>query len=112
MYGQEKARRQECIAEGAEEDMKDELNALSEAAIGAAIVVHRALGPGLLAIGAAIVVHRALGPGLLENAYEACLEFELLDRGFRVERQKELPVIYRGVRIECGYRLDLVMNGC
>jgi len=45
-------------------------------------------------IGAAIAVHRELGPGLLESAYEACLEFELIDRGYRVERQKELPVVY------------------
>jgi GxxExxY protein len=44
-------------------------------------------------IGAAIAVHRELGPGLLESAYEACLEFELLDRGLHVERQKELPVV-------------------
>ena len=58
-------------------------------------------------IGAAIAVHRELGPGLLESAYEACLEFELLDRGFRVERQKELPVVYRTIQIDCGYRLDL-----
>jgi GxxExxY protein len=62
-------------------------------------------------IGAAIAVHRELGPGLLESAYEACLAFELADRGFEVERQKELPLAYRGVRIDCGYRLDLVVNG-
>ena len=61
-------------------------------------------------IGAAIQVHRELGPGLLESAYEACLEFELLDRGLRVERQKELPVIYRSFRIDCGYRLDLLVE--
>ena len=59
---------------------------------------------------AAIAVHRELGPGLLENAYEACLEFELIDRGFRVERQKELPVVYRAVRVDCGFRLDLLVN--
>lgn len=61
-------------------------------------------------IGAAIAVHRDLGPGLLESACEACLEFELLDRGYRVERQKECPVVYRGLRIDCGYRLDLLVN--
>ena len=61
-------------------------------------------------IGAAIAVHRALGPGLLESAYEACLAFELTERGLKVERQKPLPVVYRGVRLECGYRLDLLVE--
>jgi GxxExxY protein len=61
-------------------------------------------------IGAAMAVHRALGPGLLESAYEACLAFELAERGLNVERQKALPVVYRGVQIECGYRLDLVVD--
>ena len=61
-------------------------------------------------IGAAIAVHKELGPGLLESAYEACLEYELLDRGCIVERQKELPVVYRGVRVDCGFRLDLRVN--
>lgn len=74
--------------------MREKLNTLSEAIIGAAIAVHR-----------------ELGPGLLESAYEACLEYELLDRGFQVERQKELPVIYRGMRVDCGFRLDLRVNG-
>ena len=60
---------------------------------------------------ASIAVHRELGPGLLENAYEACLEYELNDRGFVVQRQKELPVVYRGVTVDCGFRLDLVVNG-
>jgi len=61
-------------------------------------------------IGAAIDVHRALGPGLLESAYQACLVFELVDRGLRVERQKPLPVVYREVRLDCGYRLDLLVD--
>lgn len=61
-------------------------------------------------IGAAIEVHRALGPGLLESAYEACLAFELNGRGLAVDRQKELPVIYRGNRIDCGYRIDLLVE--
>ncbi len=60
-------------------------------------------------IGAAMDVHRAVGPGLLESAYEACLVFELRDRGLQVEQQKPLPVVYRGVRLDCGYRLDLVV---
>lgn len=63
-------------------------------------------------IGAAIAVHRALGPGLLESTYEACLEHELLKRGLTVERQKPLPVVYGGVKLECGYRNDLLVNGC
>ena len=61
-------------------------------------------------IGAAIEVHRALGPGLLESAYEACLAFELVERGLKVEQQKPLPVVYRDVRLDCGYRLDLLVE--
>jgi GxxExxY protein len=61
-------------------------------------------------IGAAIEVHKELGPGLLESAYQACLLFELMQRGLKVEKEKELPVIYRGVRIDCGYRLDLLVE--
>jgi GxxExxY protein len=62
-------------------------------------------------IGAAIEVHRHLGPGLLESTYESCLAFELNQRGLTVERQKELPVVYKGVRIDCGYRIDLLVDG-
>ena len=62
-------------------------------------------------IGAAIKVHRQLGPGLLESAYEACLAYELSNRGFRVERQKPVPLIYDGMKLDCGYRADLVVNG-
>jgi GxxExxY protein len=61
-------------------------------------------------IGAAIDVHRALGPGLLESAYEACLLFELTDRGLKVEQQKPLPIIYREVNLDCAYRLDLIVD--
>lgn len=61
-------------------------------------------------IGAAIDVHRALGPGLLESAYEACLFFELSDRGLKVEQQKPLSIIYREVRLDCAYRLDLLVE--
>jgi GxxExxY protein len=61
-------------------------------------------------IGAAIDVHRELGPGLLESTYEACMHFELTERGLCVERQKALPVIYRDVRIDCGYRIDLLVE--
>src|SRR5580698_8454565 len=61
-------------------------------------------------IGAAIEVHRRLGPGLLESAYEACLTYELQQAGIQVERQKPLPVIYREVKLDCGYRIDLVVE--
>ncbi len=60
-------------------------------------------------IGAAIEVHRALGPGLLESAYETCLCHELSLREIPFDRQKQLPVVYKGVEIECGYRLDLLV---
>jgi GxxExxY protein len=61
-------------------------------------------------IGAAIRVHSALGPGLLENAYEACLAYELRQAGFSVATQLPLPLIYREVSLEVGYRLDLVVD--
>jgi GxxExxY protein len=61
-------------------------------------------------VDAAMAVHSALGPGLLESAYEACLAFELRERGLLVETQVPLPVRYRGVRVETGYRLDLLVN--
>jgi GxxExxY protein len=61
-------------------------------------------------IGAAMKVHSALGPGLLESAYEACLAHELRKSGLKVEPQVELPVIYDGVRIDLGYRIDLIVN--
>lgn len=61
-------------------------------------------------IGAAIEVHRELGPGLLESAYEAALAHELTLRGIRHERQKEMPVRYKGFLIEVGYRLDLLVE--
>ena len=61
-------------------------------------------------IGAAITVHKELGPGLLESAYEACLVYELSQLGLAVERQKSLPVTYRSVKIDCGYRIDLLVE--
>lgn len=61
-------------------------------------------------IAAAIDVHRELGPGLLKSAYEACLAYELDKAGVRVERQKALPVRYRDVTIDAGYRLDLLVE--
>ena len=74
--------------------MNDELNRLSE-----------------VVIGAAIAVHRELGPGLLESTYEACLYYELSSRGIATEKQKELPVRYRDLLIDAGYRLDLLVEG-
>jgi GxxExxY protein len=60
-------------------------------------------------ISSAIAVHRTLGPGLLESTYEECLCRELQLRGIPFERQKPLPVTYKGVKLECGYRLDLLV---
>jgi GxxExxY protein len=61
-------------------------------------------------IGAAIDVHRALGPGLPESAYEACLLYELRLRRLKVEAQKPLPIFYKDVMLDCGYRLDLIVE--
>ncbi len=65
-----------------------------------------------LIIGAAIEVHRALGPGLLESAYEECLCFELSQLNLAFERQLALPVRYKSVQLDCGYRLDIVVEKC
>ncbi len=61
-------------------------------------------------IAAALEVHRRLGPGLLESAYEECLCYELEIRGIRYCRQKNLPFVYKGKKLDCGYRLDVVVN--
>ena len=63
-----------------------------------------------LIIGCALKVHKALGPGLLESAYEACLLYELTKLGLKVECQKGLPLVYEEVNLECGYRLDLLVE--
>jgi GxxExxY protein len=75
------------------EDTEDVVNRISQAVIGCAIEVHR-----------------FLGPGLLESAYESCLEHELIAKGHRVECQRGVPIVYRGLRLDCGYRLDLVVD--
>ena len=62
-------------------------------------------------IGAAIDVHRALGPGLFESAYEPCFVYELVARGLTVASQVPVPMIYKGVRLDCGYRADVLVNG-
>lgn len=72
---------------------KDQLNALSSRVIGAAIIVHR-----------------ELGPGLLESTYEACLWHELNVQGISAIRQVSLPVVYKGIEIDCGYRVDLLVE--
>jgi len=61
-------------------------------------------------IGAAIDVHRELGPGMLESAYKASLAFELTSRGISVEREKPLPLVYKSHRLDCGYRVDLIVD--
>jgi GxxExxY protein len=73
--------------------VKEQLNALTEQIIGAAIRVHR-----------------EIGPGTLESTCEACLAYELVDLGLAIERQKPLPLVYRGHRLDCGYRVDLLVD--
>ncbi len=80
-------------AENAEMTEKEKLNQITDAIIGAAVNVHR-----------------ILGPGLLESAYEACLLFELAEHGLKVEQQKPLPIVYRQVKLDCGYRLDILVE--
>lgn len=72
--------------------------ALQDADLTRAIIMH------------AIEVHSKLGPGLLETVYEACLAYELTSAGYKVERQKHLPVIYKGLEIDQGFRMDLVVE--
>lgn len=60
--------------------------------------------------GAAIAVHRTLGPGLLESTYQACLEYELTQRHLKFQAQVPVPVIYKGVHLDCGYRIDLLVE--
>jgi len=62
-------------------------------------------------IGAAIEVHRHLGPGLLESAYQQCLAYEFSERGIPFELEKPAPVEYKGVRLDCGFRLDFLVGG-
>ena len=78
---------------GVADDERDELNALSNRIIGAALRVHT-----------------ELGPGLLESAYEVCLAFELADEGCTIERQVSVPIVYRRRKLVCGYRIDLLVE--
>lgn len=63
-----------------------------------------------LVIGSALRVHSALGPGLLESSYVACLHYELMQSGLIVEAEKPLPLVYNTVKLECGYRIDLMVE--
>ena len=63
-------------------------------------------------IGCAMKVHSKLGPGLLESTYQECLLYELLQLKMNVEKQKALPIIYNNIKLECGYRIDLLVEGC
>jgi GxxExxY protein len=65
---------------------------------------------GKIVVDCALKVHRELGPGLLESTYGACLQYELIQNGLKVESQKALPLIYRDVKLECGYRIDLLVE--
>jgi GxxExxY protein len=67
-------------------------------------------GLGERVIGLSIDVHRHLGPGLLESAYEECLCFELKQAGISYQRQVALPIVYKDVRLDCGYRMDIVIQ--
>jgi len=80
-------------AEGTETTEREKVNRLTE-----------------IVIGSAIDVQRVLGPGLLESTYEMCLCRELALRGVPFERQKAIPVIYKGVKLDCGYRADLIVD--
>lgn len=61
-------------------------------------------------IGLALKIHKALGPGLLESAYEECLYYEIGQNGLRVEKQKPMPLIYNEIKMDCGYRVDLIVE--
>jgi GxxExxY protein len=73
------------------------------------VLIHEELTENI--IGACIEVHRELGPGLLESAYETCLRHELRLRGLSVKTQVKLPVKYKGIELDCGYVLDLIVEG-
>jgi GxxExxY protein len=61
-------------------------------------------------IGCAIEVHKYLGPGLLESAYEECLAHELISAGFKISRQHPVPIVYKDIKLECGYRIDILVE--
>ena len=61
-------------------------------------------------IGCALEVHKALGPGLLESSYEECLVYELVKKGLNVDKQKGVPIVYKDIKLDCGYRLDILVE--
>jgi GxxExxY protein len=61
-------------------------------------------------VGAAIEVHKALGPGLLEKAYQECLVYQLIQSGLKVEKEKAMPLVFQEVKLECGYRIDILVE--
>ena len=63
-----------------------------------------------IVIGKAIEIHRSLGPGLLESAYRECLAYELLNEGLKIEKEKPMPIIYKDIKLNHGYRLDLLVE--
>jgi GxxExxY protein len=63
-------------------------------------------------VGAAINVHKELGPGLLEKAYQECLCYEIAKLGLQVEKEIAMPLVYKGVQLECGFRLDILVEDC
>lgn len=63
-----------------------------------------------ITIGFAIEVHSSLGPGLLESAYKECLYYKILKSGLKVEKEKPMPLVFEGVKLECGYRIDLLIE--
>jgi GxxExxY protein len=62
-------------------------------------------------IGCAIEVHKTLGPGLLESAYKECLFYKLQQQGLVVEKEKPMPLVFEGIKLDCGYRIDLLVEG-
>jgi GxxExxY protein len=63
-----------------------------------------------LVIGIALEVHKALGPGLLESAYKECLAFKLIQSGLNIEKEKPMPLVFEEVKLECGYRIDILVE--
>ena len=61
-------------------------------------------------IGSALEVHKALGPGLLESAYQECLAYKLIQAGLQVEKERAMPLVFEGVKLDCGYRIDILVE--
>lgn len=63
-----------------------------------------------IVIGEAIYVHKTLGPGLLESVYEECLCYKLIQKGISIQRQKPIPLVFEGIKLECGFRCDIIVD--